>query len=202
MPKFNAVAIYVVSWIAVFATASSSFGEVFVRFKVAEPAQGRFNIAVGGFRHEDPWHLPGGSVDATEGAWSPWFDASAWPWHGKLNRVGGTAEWPSMKATLARVGEGPTINGCTLDVQLAERAEEAAVVHSFTEKTGSDTIVFLVPTPMREQAREFETGSQMTARHLAWAKEAAAGKPAAFKHFTFVTALWGHYDPEPREPTA
>jgi len=55
MLNLNAVAIHIVSWVALLATATSSFGGVFVRFKVAEPAQGRFNIAVRGFRHEDPW---------------------------------------------------------------------------------------------------------------------------------------------------
>jgi hypothetical protein len=169
-------------------------GGVFVRFKVTEPKQGRFTIAAGGFRHEDPWYLPTASVEATDGAWSPWLDASAWPWHGKLTRAGGIAEWPAMRASVTRAGEGPPIKGCTLDVQLAERGEEAAVVHAFTEKTGSDTIAFLVPTPLRERAKEFETGSQMTARHLKWAEAASAGQPAQLKHFTFCTALWGHYD--------
>ena len=35
----------------------------------------------------------------------------------------------------------------------------------------------------------------MTARHLAWAGDAAGGRPAELKKFTFITALWGHYDP-------
>jgi hypothetical protein len=121
---------------------------------------------------------------------------SAWPWHGKLDRAGGIAEWPAMRATVSRVGEGPAVKGATLDVQLAERAEEASVVHSFTERTGSATIAFLVPTPLRENAKEFETGSQMTARHLKWAQEATNNQPISLKQFTFCTALWGHYDPD------
>jgi hypothetical protein len=36
----------------------------------------------------------------------------------------------------------------------------------------------------------------MTARHFKWANEASAGQPAQLKHFTFCTALWGHYDPD------
>ncbi len=176
--------------------AASAPGGVFVRSKVIHPAQGRFTINLSGFRHEEPWHLPSASTQADAGAWSAWVDVSAWPWHGKLKRAGGVAEWPAMKLTLAPLGEGAAVKGAAFEVQLAERPEEPDVVHTFSEKTGSDTIAFLVPTPLREGAKEFETGSQMTARHLKWAKEATAGQPVALKQFTFVTALWGHYDPD------
>lgn len=169
---------------------------VFARFKVIEPAHGRFHVSASGFRHEDPWWLPTATVQTDAGAWTEWMDVSAWPWHGKLNRVGGIAEWPAMKLAVTPAIDANPVKGCTLEVQLAEQPEEKAVVHSFTEKSGSNTIAFLVPTPLREQAKEFETGSQMTARHLKWAKEAGGATPASLKHFTFVTALWGHYDPD------
>ena len=196
MPKLNRLATAIVCVIANLATTAPSFAGVFARFKVTQPAEGRFKIELGGYSHNDPWQLSTASVDATADAWSAWTDVSAWPWHGKLDRAGGIAEWPAMRATVSRVGEGPAVKGATLDVQLAERAEEASVVHSFTERTGSATIAFLVPTPLRENAKEFETGSQMTARHLKWAQEATNNQPISLKQFTFCTALWGHYDPD------
>ena len=55
------------------------------------------------------------------------------------------------------------------------------MVLSFTERSGSDTIGFLLPHPLREKKDEFETGSQMTARHLAWAREATGGETRTLK---------------------
>src|SRR5687767_1908034 len=112
--------------------------DVFVRFKVLEPAGEKFTISAGGWRHADPWYLPSASVEAAGGQWSPWLDVSKWPWHGKMRRAGGVAEWPAMSAAVSRVGgDGKPIAGSTLEVQLADKADEGAVVHRFTEKSGS-----------------------------------------------------------------
>lgn len=100
-----------------------------------------------------------------------------------------------MRVAVAIKGERETLRGCRVSVELADAPSEKAVVHSFSESSESDTIAFLLPTPLREKAVEFETGSQMAARHMAWAKAATGGKPVQLHSFTFVTALWGHYDP-------
>jgi hypothetical protein len=189
---------FILTPLLVAATPSPAISQtpgVFVRFKTIEPADGQFHVIVSGHRHEDPWVLPTSSADITAGKWSNWLDLSKWPWDARLNRAGGIAEWPSMTVTLSRVGGTTPLKGCSLAVQLADKPTDEAVVHKFTEVTESDTIAFLVPTPLREHANEFETGSQMTARHLAWAAEATAGQPISLKDFTFITALWGHYDP-------
>jgi len=168
---------------------------VFARFKVLEPSAGEVQLKVGGFIHNDPWYLPTATIRAQAGQWSEWLDVSKWPLHGRLDRSGGIAEWPAMRVTVSMKDQRKPIRGCRLSVELADAPSEKAVVHSFSESSESDTIAFLLPTPLRQNSAEFETGSQMAARHLAWAKAATGGKPVQLHSFTFVTALWGHYDP-------
>lgn len=168
---------------------------VFARLKVMEPAVGEVQLKVGGFIHNDPWYLPTSTIAAQAGQWSGWLDVSKWPLHGRLDRSGGIAEWPAMRVKVSVKGQREPLHGCKLSVELADAPSEKAVVHSFSESSESDTIAFLLPTPLRQNAGEFETGSQMTARHLAWAKAATGQKPVQLHSFTFVTALWGHYDP-------
>lgn len=169
---------------------------VFIRFKVIEPAGGRFNVTVGGFIHSgEPWVLPNKSTVTGGGEWSEWLDLSAYPWHGRLKRSGGIAEFPSVKLSATRVETGEIIKGSTFSVQLADKPGDAGVVISFDEKSASNTIAFLVPIPLRENAKDFETGSQMTARHAKWAKEATGGQPIVLKKFDMLTQHFGYYDP-------
>lgn len=169
----------------------------FIRFKITEPAGQRFGVTIGGFRHAgEPWALPNTTAEAPGGAaWSEWINLSQYPWHKRFNRSGGIAEFPSLKLTIARVNSGEPINGCVVGVQLADEPNEKSVVVSFEERSQSNTIAFLAPVPLRENVKEFETGSQMTARHARWAREAAGGKPFALKKFDVISQLWGHYDP-------
>jgi hypothetical protein len=190
--KTTWLAIGLLLWLA---GANCSAAGVYARFMVVTPGEGAFELRVGGYIHVEPWYLPNARVDASGGAWTEWFDASKWPLHGRLDRSGGIAEWPAMRVTVARKGKGGPIHGCSLKVQLADAPSEQGVIHSFTENSESDTIAFLLPTPLREHAAEFETGSQMTARQLKWAREATGDRPVRLKQFTFITALWGHYDP-------
>lgn len=185
-------AMVVMIWLG--APAVSAAG-VFARFMVVTPSAGAFQLTVSGYSHLDPWHLPASQLDAAGGAWTGWLDASTWPLHGRLDRSGGVAEWPAMRVTVAQKGAPSAIHGCSLKVELADAPSAQGVVRSFTETSESDTIAFLLPTPLREHAAEFETGSQMTARHLKWAREATGNEPVRLKQFTFITALWGHYDP-------
>lgn len=176
------------------ATDCSAAG-VYARFMVVTPGEGAFELKLGGYIHVEPWYLPNARVEARGGAWTEWFDAGKWPLHGRLDRSGGVAEWPAMRVTVARKGKGGAIHGCSLKVQLADAPSEQGVVHSFTENSESDTIAFLLPTPLREHAAEFETGSQMAARQLKWAREATGDRTVRLQQFTFITSLWGHYDP-------
>lgn len=168
--------------------------ELFARFKVLSPAEGQVRIAVGAIRHEDPWVLPAKSIDAQAGQWSDWLDASGWKLHGRLNRAGAISEWPTMTVSVSKAKSKP-ITGCSIEVELADHPDEKSVVQHFTEKSESAEIAFLLPLPLRQHAKEFETGSQITARQLSWAKAATNDQPVKLKDFTFITALWGHYDP-------
>jgi hypothetical protein len=179
-----------------FAAASlAGAADVFVRCRVVDPPGEKFQVTAGGFIHVANWYLPSESVDAPGGQWSRWIDLAKWPLHPRLDRSGGVAEWPAMTLRVRRIGAGPAVQGCALEVQLADRPDPSAVVVSFTEKSGSDTIAFLLPHPLREKKGEFETGSQMTARHLAWAREATGGQARRLNRFDLITSVWGHYDP-------
>src|SRR5690606_29681689 len=131
------------------------------------------------------------------GEWTQWIDLSEWKWHKRLTRAGGIAEWPTVKITLSTSNErrarrerserserGPReeIRGCRVDIELSNAPAEPALI-SVTESSVSNAVAFLVPTPLKDRASEFETGSQMTARHLAWAREATGGEPVVLKHF-------------------
>lgn len=170
--------------------------DIYVRCKVLDPPGEKFRVTAGGFLHVDPWYFSAGTVDVPGGAWSEWISLKdVKNFHGKLNRSGGVAEWPSMKLSIARIGETTSITGCLLAVQLADKPDEGSVVIDCTEKSGSNTIAFLLPFPLREKKDEFETGSQMTERHLKWAMEASKGRAPLLKQFDIITSLWGPYDP-------
>ncbi len=170
---------------------------MFVRFKITEPAAEKFKATTGGWRHDgkrDQWYLPSETVTVASNQWSEWINAGKWDLHGRLDRVGGMAEWPAMKLKIARTDSAP-VKGCALAVELADKPAPESAVISFTERSGSDTIAFLLPWPLREKKGEFETGSQMAARHWAWAKAAAGGRAPKLQHFDIITSLWGPYDP-------
>ena len=189
--RLGALAVVVATIVATPADAAT----VFLRFKVIEPPGEKFTVAVGGHIHVENWYLPSQSVEVGGGQWSRWIDLGKWPLHGRLNRVGGLAEWPSPKLTVARAGNRDPVRGCAFEVQLAEQPDDRHVAVAFTERSGSDTIGFLVPHPLAQKKVEFETGSQMTARHLAWAKEATGGHAPRLKRFDLITSVWGYYDP-------
>ena len=166
---------------------------IFLRVKVAAPIGRDHKVDVGGRRHAgEPWSFKSESINVPAGGWSEWLNLGQWPWHGKVSRAGGLAEWPSMSLSV----QGPEAkHGCTLEVQLADRADGDAAVISFKESSESRTIRFLVPTPLREHKREFETGSQMSARHLAWAKEATGGTPIRLRQMGICTSVGNQDDP-------
>lgn len=178
------------------AAISQSKTSVFIRFKLVNPTVGeKYRVSVDGFRHEDPWYFPAKQIETTKDAWSEWIDLSDWKWHKRLKRAGGIAEWSSVRLSAARPDAVEPLKNSVFAVELADAPDEKAVVVSFTEKSESNVIAFLAPYPLRENAGEFETGSQMTMRHAKWAQSAADGKPAILKKFDLITFIWGHYDP-------
>src|SRR5437867_1280482 len=97
---------------------------VFVRFKVLEPAATKLHATLGGWRHSDPWYLPEKEADLARDTWSDWIDLSSWPWHERLNRAGGIAEWPALRITVTKADDSSKIKGCRLQVQLADAPEK------------------------------------------------------------------------------
>jgi len=177
-------------------TRAAHGADVFLRFRVKEPQGEKFRVALSGFRHVgEQWYLPGKTAQVDANAWSEWVDLRDWPLHGRMNREGGLAEWPSIKMTLTRLAPKDPFKGCTFEVQLADKPDEQGIVISFTESSASDSICFLAVHPLREKKDEFETGSQMTERHLRWAQEVVGKKPISLKRFDVCSTLWGHYDP-------
>lgn len=178
--------------------AGAARGEgVFVRFKVEGQAGEKFVVKTGGWRHDGKkgqWYLPAETIEGTGGEWSAWIDAGKWGLHGRLNRSGGVAEWTAMKLSVLDAKNKP-VQGCALEVELSDAAEEGAVVRRFREASASNSIGFLLPQPLRKNADQIETGSEMAARHLRWASEAAGDNPARPQRFDLITSLWGHYDP-------
>jgi len=174
---------------------SASAADIYLRFQVTDPPSGRFQVSTGGHIHNAPWALPSESVEGEGGKWSRWTDLTKLPLHGKLDRAGGLAEWPTLSLTVSRAEGGEAIRGCALRVQLADKPDVKSIVIEFTEKGASNSIKFLLPHPLRRKKAEFETGSQMTARHLAWAREASGGHPPKLRSFDVITSVWGQDDP-------
>ncbi|HRH44832.1 MAG TPA: hypothetical protein PKY82_24550 [Pyrinomonadaceae bacterium] len=172
----------------------------FMRFKIVQPSEGKFKIASGGYRHMggktwSDWYFPNVTTNVSGGTWSNWMDMTNYPWHEKLNRAGGIAEFPSIRLAANLEDSITPVNNCTFAVQLADAPDEKNVLVSFTENSESNTIIFLAPYPLREHFKEFETGSQMTARHSQWAKEVIGEKPPVLKKFDIITQFWGTVDP-------
>ena len=176
------------------AVAADPPSGLFVRARLVEPAAERCTLVTGGHLHKGPdiWNLPAKPLETGTDGWTPWLDAKSLGLHGRRDRVGGVAEWPSLKLT---VKEPAKLAGVKLRVQLADAPSADAVVVDFTEASGSATIAFLLTFPLREKQAEFETGTQMTARHLAWAREASSGTAPNVGRFRIITTVWGHYDP-------
>jgi hypothetical protein len=174
------------------ATRSAS---TFMRFRVTEPAQGSLRVDVRGHLHEGPeWNIPRTRYDVVAGQWGPWIDVGAWDLHTRQNRSGGLAEWPAITLTVLLNPSGRP-SGTAIDVQISDRANEGGLLLSFTERTAtSNAVGFLFPHPLPEYSSEFETGTEMTARHRAWAEQAAGGAPPALNRFVLATSVYPHYD--------
>lgn len=177
-------------------TPSARAADIYIRVKVLDPADQPVRVTTGGYRHtaNPSWYLPSETFEVQPGQWSEWRDLTQWPLHGRANRAGGIAEWPSMTLAAALANNEP-VKGVKFAVQLADAPRDDAVVIDFTESSQSAKIGFLLPHPLREKKDEFETGTQMAARHAQWANEASGGKAPVVKQFDVLTSLWGPYDP-------
>lgn len=179
---------------------------VFVRFKLAEPAGANVYFTLGGYIHGEPWYLPGASIPAgaekkggarvAAGEYCEWFDVKAFAGkrlHGKMNRVGGVAEFPNVTvkcsvepAELLRVRGGRMV----LETELATAADAGKIVKRWREEIVGDSTSFLVSPNLAADAAELENASEMTARRMKWALDATGGTRHAPKELILQTSFW------------
>ncbi len=201
-------------------------GPVFVRFRVLEPDRrfvARIGGWGAIWIHVPNWSVPKALVPADRSLWSDtadwvqpnewteWVDLSDRKWHGRLDREGGIAEWPALGIQLRGDQDTGKVQAdadnifaananypgpVTMEVQLATAPREDAVAKAFTESGSHGQIAFLLPTPLDKHMDEFETGTEMAARHRSWADEVTGGQPVTLERMSVATSLWGHYDPE------
>jgi len=113
------------------------------------------------------------------GQFTPWFDLGAHAGkrlHGRLNRAGGVAEFPNVTAEFVCGVTNPSRH---VVIELATAPEASAVVKRFDDSFNGGQTSFLVSPALRADAASLETASQMTARRLAWAREASGGRRTA-----------------------
>lgn len=179
---------------------------VHVRFKMVAPADSSWYVRLGGYIHVSPWYLPRTvwpekadkrqAARLSSGQFSAWFDLGSHAGkklHKRLNRAGGVAEFPNVTVDFISSVASPTRS---VVIQLATAPDERAVVKRFQESfTGSLTSFLASPTVERD-AESLETASQMTARRLAWAREASGGKRVTPSRLIVQTQFWSPQRPE------
>lgn len=179
---------------------------VFVRIQLAEPAATSWYARVGGFIHRDPWYLPnavwpaGADKDASlrvpAGAASPWFDLgthAGGKLHGRQSRAGGVAEFPNVTVQFITADTNPATK---VVIDLATAPDDGAIVKRFEESFTGRLTSFLVSPTLRADAESLETASGMTARRLAWAREAGGGRRVAPSNLWVQTQFWAAQRPE------
>lgn len=178
---------------------------VFVRFQIAGVAQNSWFVKLGGYIHNEPWYLPaavwpaGADKDATKriagGTFSPWFDLGAHggkKLHGRLHRAGGIAEFPNVTVEFG----GITNPDMRVVIELATAPDEQSIAKRFEESFAGNRTSFLVSPNLRADAASLETAGEMTARRLAWAKEASGGKRASPTNLWIQTGFWSPQRPD------
>jgi len=179
---------------------------VFVRFRLIGPREGRYFVRLGGYIHKSPWYLPttvipaGADKDeskrAAAGEFTPWFDLAEHAGdllHGQHARAGGLAELPNVTADFVAEAESARRR---VVIELATAPDPTRVVKRFDESFEGSPTSFLVSPRLADDAEKLETASQMTARRLAWAREASGGTALTPKKLIAQTSFWGPQRPE------
>ena len=175
-------------------------GDVFVRFKMLEPPRSAYYVRLGGYIHKSPWYLPKAvwpeqaDKDKTKrvpaGQFTPWLNFSRYAgdrMHGRLNRAGGQAELPNV--TVDFIADPPAEKRKIL-TEIATAPADRAVVKRLEESYAGSLTSFLISPDPKRDAGDLETASQMTARRLAWARQATGGKRTSPKRHIIQTSFW------------
>ena len=191
---------------AIILSSAASGNGVFVRFKLLEPTETSYYVQIGGYIHIEPWRLPATvwpagadsehSKRVGSGAFTDWFDLGKYAGtklHGQLSRAGGIAEFPNITTNFVTSANSPTRK---VVIELATAPDERAVVKRFEESfTGSLTSFLVSPLLVADKDR-LETAAQMTARRLAWAREASGGRRVSPSRLIVQTGFWDPQRPE------
>ena len=192
--------------LALLVTQAFAGDGVFLRLQLQEPADAPWHVRLGGFIHRDPWYLPNAvwpagadkaaALQVPAGGTSAWFDVGALAGsklHGRLERAGGTAEFPNLTIQFVCAATNPATRAV---IELATAPEESAIVRRFEESfTGRLTSVLVSPD-LKKDSESLETASQMTERHLSWAREATGGRRVAPTNLWLQTQFWAAQRPE------
>ena len=191
---------------AIALSSASSSGGVFVRFKLLEPTETTYYVQVGAYIHIEPWRLaatilPAGadsdvSKRVRSGMFTEWFDLREYggtKLHSQLNRAGGIAEFPNITADFVTSAASPTRK---VVIELATAPAESAVVKRFEESFTGSLTSFLVSPLLEGDKDRLETAAQMSARRVAWAREASGGRRVSPTQLIVQTQLWSPQRPE------
>ena len=186
-------------------TAAGADG-VFARFQLVEPADAPWFAKVSGYIHNAPWRLPDAvwptnadheaNLRVPAGEFSPWFDLGVYAGkrlHGRLKRAGGIAEFPNVTVAFLGGGTNPLHR---IVIELATAPSSENVVKRLEESFQGIQTSFLVSPTLRADAASLETASQMSARRLAWARQASGGRRVAPTNLWVQTQFWGPQRPE------
>jgi hypothetical protein len=176
-----------------------------VRFKLDEPTNTAWYARISAYVHVDPWSLPttvwpSGAVASVSnrlapGAFSPWFDLKAYAakrLHGRHNRAGGLAEFPNLVLQFVASTQGNQ----RVTLELATAPDPAAVVKRVEETYAGNLTSILISPNLKADADALETAGQMSARRLAWAREASGGVRHSPSNLIVQTGLWYAQRPE------
>jgi hypothetical protein len=179
---------------------------VWARFRLNGATPTNYYLQIAGIIHKPNWYLPTITVPTNAaqnvsdrinaGTWSPWFDLRAYAGsnlHGRLNLVGGIAEFPTITATFVVAPTSPTRE---IEIALATEPDAGHVVKHWHESFPGDTTSFLVSPQLRADAASLETASEMTRRRTGWAEAATHGVRHSPKQLILQTSLWGGQRPE------
>jgi len=186
--------------------ASAEDNGVFVRFKMHEPAASKYLVKLGGYIHDDPWHLPTATLppaaektEATRvpaGEWTEWLDLKAVAGkrlHARQNRAGGIAEFPNVTAQFVAEPAAPRRD---VEIELATVRDVAKVVKRWREEFEGDLTSFLVSPNLVADVAQLELASEGTERRLRWAREATGGVRHSPKQLLLQTSFWAPQRPE------
>ncbi|MEH0155584.1 beta-galactosidase trimerization domain-containing protein [Limibacter armeniacum] len=186
---------------------------VYVRFSIETPEQASYYLKIGAKLHESPWNtgtvfLPAEANKRKDSRYkthvmTPWFNLAELPkakLHKSLNRAGGKSELPNV---ILQIYGLENFNPKKLIIELAtQKGEKKSIEKRMEETFNGNWTSFLVSPTLQLDASELETASEMTERHLEWAKAISGNEMVTPEKLIIQTSLWGKQREELNEKEA